>query len=73
MASVFARNNENLEAMLKRFGRQVEDEKILKEYRDRQYFEKPSAIRRKKDIEAGRKAWIKSMKDKSKIELGNRK
>ena len=73
MASVYARNNENLESMMKRFGRQVEDEKILKDYRDRQYFQKPSAIRRKGDIDAARKSWVKSIKEKAKIELGNRK
>lgn len=45
MAEVVARKNENIESLIKRFKKKVDNEKILKEYKDRQYFVKPSKIR----------------------------
>lgn len=63
MAHIFVRENETLEHALKRFGRKVDDEKILKEYRDRQYYVKPSKKRREKIKEARRKMEIKKIKN----------
>lgn len=45
MAYVKARDNENIESLIKRFKKKVDNEKILKEYKDRQYFVKPSQTR----------------------------
>lgn len=46
------RENESLESLIKRFKDYVDNEGIIKEWRDRQYFKKPSA----KKHEARRKA-----------------
>lgn len=40
------RNNESSEALIKRFTRKVKKLKILEEYRERQYYKKPSEIAR---------------------------
>ena len=47
--------NESLESAIKRFKKKVDDEGIIKTYRDRQYFVKPSAKRRAKKKDAARK------------------
>jgi small subunit ribosomal protein S21 len=48
--------NESLESALRRFNRKVQQEGILSEYRRRQYFEKPSVIRKKKRATKKRKS-----------------
>lgn len=74
MASVQLKPNESAESLLKRFQKQVEDEKIIKEYKDKMYFLKPSAVRRRKNNEQERKAYVKMLKDKIRIETStNRK
>ncbi len=40
------RKNETVENMIKRFIRKMKKEQILEEYRERQYFKKPSEKRR---------------------------
>jgi len=40
------RNNESSEALINRFTRKVKKLKILEEYRERQYYKKPSEIAR---------------------------
>lgn len=45
MAEVVAKKSESLESLIRRFKKKVDNEKILKEYKDRQYFVKPSKIR----------------------------
>lgn len=52
-------DNESLENAIKRFKKKVDDEGIIKTYRDRQYFVKPSAKRRAKKKEALRKEEIR--------------
>ena len=44
MATIFVEDSENLERAIKRFKRMVEKEGIIREYKKREYFEKPSAI-----------------------------
>ncbi len=41
--------NENLEKALKRFKRMIEKEAIIREWKRREYYEKPSTIRVKKE------------------------
>ena len=41
------RGNESIERMLKKFSRKVKKEKILEQYRDRMYYEKPSDQKRR--------------------------
>lgn len=40
------RKNETNEALIKRFIRKVKKEKIIEEYRERQYYKKPSEVAR---------------------------
>ena len=47
--------NESLESAIRRFKKMVDDEGIIKTYRDKQYFVKPSVTRRLKEKEAKRK------------------
>lgn len=42
IAHVIVRENESLESALRRFKKKVDDEGIIKEFKDRQYFVKPS-------------------------------
>jgi small subunit ribosomal protein S21 len=44
MANIKLHDDENLEKAISRFKRMVEKEGIIREYKKRQYFQKPSAI-----------------------------
>ena len=56
MTDVRIDGNESLESALRRFNRKVQQEGILSEYRRRQYFEKPSIMRKKKRATKKRKS-----------------
>lgn len=56
MTDVRIDGNESLESALRRFTRKVQQEGILSEYRRRQYFEKPSVMRKKKRATKKRKS-----------------
>jgi len=73
MATVILRDNDNLEAAIKRFKRKVENDGILKEYRERQYFVKPSMKKRLKNKEAIRKYKQKEKKKLQKLEHSGRR
>ena len=60
------RNNESNEALIKRFTRKVKKLKIIEEYRERQYYKKPSEIAREDHIR--RLAEIEKQKRKEKEE-----
>ncbi|MBN1525617.1 MAG: 30S ribosomal protein S21 [Spirochaetales bacterium] len=49
MAYVTVNGEEPLEKALKRFKREVEKEGIIREWKKREYFEKPSTIKNRKD------------------------
>ena len=55
MATIFVEDSENLERAIKRFKRMVEKEGIIREYKKREYFEKPSAILHQKKTTLERK------------------
>jgi small subunit ribosomal protein S21 len=55
MAQVFVDETENLEKAIKRFKRMVEREGIIREYKKREYFEKPSTIKNRKNKALRRK------------------
>ncbi|MBN1399861.1 MAG: 30S ribosomal protein S21 [Anaerolineae bacterium] len=61
MATVVRRDGESFEGLFRRFRKNVQQEKILKEIRKRRYFEKPSQERkrkaRKKLIKSRRTTW----------------
>ncbi|MDR1229853.1 MAG: 30S ribosomal protein S21 [Spirochaetaceae bacterium] len=52
MAHIVVDDSESLEKAIKRFKRMVEKEGIIREYKKREYFEKPSTIlnRKKKSM-----------------------
>ncbi len=47
--------DDNLERAIRKFRKEVDKEDILQEYRDRQYFEKPSAKKHHKEVSLKRK------------------
>lgn len=55
-------DNEPLEKAIKRFKRMVEKEGIIREWKKREFFEKPSAIRNRKDKAMARKLMRKTRK-----------
>ena len=55
MAYVAVEDNENLEKALKRFKRQVEKEGIIREWKKREFYEKPSTILNRKNKSLKRK------------------
>ncbi len=56
MTTVIAGNNESFESLLKRFNKRVQQAGILSEIRHREYFEKPSVKRKRKEAAKRRKA-----------------
>ena len=55
MAYVAVEDNENLEKALKRFKRQVEKEGIIREWKKREFYEKPATILNRKNKSLRRK------------------
>lgn len=66
MATIVVDDSENLEKAIKRFKRMVEKEGIIREYKKREYFEKPSAIRHQKKTTLERKLLNKKRKTERK-------
>ena len=62
MATINADDSENLEKAIKRFKRMVEKEGIIREYKKREYFVKPSAILHQKNTSLERKLLNKKRK-----------
>ena len=56
MTGVIAGSNESFESVLKRFNKRVQQAGILSEMRHREYFEKPSVKRKRKEASRRRKA-----------------
>ena len=65
MAHIIIDDNEPLEKAIKRFKRSVEKEGIIREYKKREYFEKPSTILNRKKKAIHRKLLKKSRKGRS--------
>ena len=55
MTGIKVRDNESIEAALKRFKRECDREGILQEVKRREYYESPSVKRKRKAQEARRK------------------
>ncbi len=55
VTGVKAGSNESFESLLKRFNKRVQQSGILSEARHREYFEKPSAKRKRKEAARKRK------------------
>lgn len=55
MSEVEVRKDEPFEAALRRFKKKIEQEGILREIRDRKYYEKPSEKKRRRSKGKGRR------------------
>lgn len=64
MAHIIVDDNEMLEKAIKRFKRMVEKEGIIREYKKREYYEKPSTILNRKKKAIQRKLMKKTRKGK---------
>ena len=64
MATIMVDDSENLEKAIKRFKRMVEKEGIIREWKKREYYEKPSTIQNRKNKTIQRKLMKKSRKSK---------
>ena len=64
MARIVVDDSENLEKAIKRFKRMVEKEGIIREWKKREYYEKPSTIQNRKNKTIQRKLMQKSRKSK---------
>jgi small subunit ribosomal protein S21 len=62
--TVVPKGREPAERMIKRFLKKCKKERIIEKYRERQYYEKPSAKRRRKELQ--KKATIQKLKLKAK-------
>lgn len=62
MATIVVEDSENLEKAIKRFKRMVEKEGIIREYKKREYYEKPSTILNRKNKTLQRKLMKKNRK-----------
>ena len=65
MAHIIVDDNEMLEKAIKRFKRMVEKEGIIREYKKREYYEKPSTILNRKKKAFARKLLKKSRKGRA--------
>ncbi|MDR2543131.1 MAG: 30S ribosomal protein S21 [Treponema sp.] len=65
MAHIIVDDNELLEKAIKRFKRMVEKEGIVREFKKREYFEKPSTILNRKKKSNARKVMKRNRKGKS--------
>ena len=66
MARILVDDSENIEKAIKRFKRMVEKEGIIREYKKREYFVKPSAINHQKKTTLERKLLNKRRKTDTK-------
>jgi len=62
IAHIVIEESENLEKAIKRFKRMVEKEGIIREWKKREYFEKPSTIKNRKQKALVRKLLKKARK-----------
>ena len=63
------RKNESSENLIKRFIRKAKKEKIIEEFREKQYYKKPSELKREKHFQ--RLAVFEKLKRKEALERDN--
>ncbi len=61
MAKVKVRHDESLEQALRRFQREVQKEGILQEVKQREFYEKPSLVKKRRTQEKARKIYNERM------------
>jgi len=65
LAHIIVDDNEVLEKAIKRFKRMVEKEGIIREFKKREYYEKPSTILNRKKKSMARKLMKRSRRGRS--------
>jgi small subunit ribosomal protein S21 len=65
MAHIIVDDSESLEKAIKRFKRMVEKEGIIREYKKREYYEKPSTILNRKKKSMRRKLMKKTRRGRA--------
>jgi len=60
---VYPRKNESIERVIKKFSKKVKKEKIIEDYKENMYYEKPSEKRKK--LLKRRKATLDRIKEKN--------
>lgn len=65
MAGIRVREGESYESFMRRFRRACERAGILRDYKRHEYYEKPSEKRKRKMLEARRKAWRRRRKERN--------
>lgn len=70
IAHIIVDDSENLEKAIKRFKRMVEKEGIIREWKKREYFEKPSTIQNRKNKTLQRKLMKKTRKTREVVKGG---
>ena len=63
MVGIILSDNENIDRALKRFKKKYERSGVLKEFKKRQYYVKPSIEKRMERIKAKRRAYKESQRD----------
>ncbi|NOX66960.1 MAG: 30S ribosomal protein S21 [Chlorobi bacterium] len=63
MVGIILSDNENIDRALKRFKKKYERSGVLKEFKKRQYYVKPSIEKRMERIKARRRAYKESQRD----------
>lgn len=71
MAKVFADENEPVELVIKRFKRECEREGIIREWRKKEFYEKPSEIRKQQKKALERKL-LKKLRKNNKSKKGKK-
>lgn len=61
-ATVAVKENENINQALKRFKKKVEESGILEDLRRKEFYEKPTSVKKRK-AGAARARWLKKLKD----------
>lgn len=61
-STVFVKEHENINQALKRFKRKIEDSKLLETLRQKESYEKPTSIRKRK-ASAAKARWKKKLRD----------
>ena len=61
-STVFVKDNENINQALKRFKRKIEESKVLETLRQKESYEKPTSVRKRK-ASAAKARWKKKLRD----------
>ena len=67
MVGINLQENENIDKALKRFKKKYERSGILKEFKKRAYYVKPSIEKRMERLKAKRRAYKENMRERSKV------